>query len=127
MKKKKPQLQTRWSLKRPLYYKPKDKRYKKSVEQLKTRGFSDEETYALYEVIAEFSLPRLKRFKVLNNGHPMDLTSDQWDEYLEKMIFSFEFVNEEWLELRQEEFNDKYARHKEGLELFGRYFEHLWW
>lgn len=45
--------------------------------------------------IAKYVLPRLKLFKKLNNGYPgiegME-TEEKWDEALDKMIWSFEQV-----------------------------------
>ena len=113
---------SRWSLKTPLYLTKKDKRFKRHKSQLKTNGFSDSETWSLDSVVAEFVLPRLKRFKEVSNGFPMGLTEKQWDAILDKMIFAFEFhLKEEPKE------NADYERFDEGMQLFGKWFHHLWW
>jgi hypothetical protein len=119
---------SKWSVKAPLYIDKKDKRYKKYVKQLKRDGFSNTETWGLYSVIAEFVLPRLKRFKEITICYPMDLTMDKWRAILDKMIFSFDWIltNDE-LKLNQNQLNIGYKKCDEGIELFSKYFRDLWW
>ena len=45
-----------------------NKRYWKFLWQRWTRGFDDSETWSLYDTIARFILPRLKRFKEIADG-----------------------------------------------------------
>lgn len=91
--------------------------------------------------IAKYILPRLKLFKKLNNGYPgiegME-TEEKWDEALDKMIWSFEqiindnscnnygvdFAHDPDCMKKYKEISDKIH---EGLELFGKWFMHLWW
>ena len=64
---------------------------------LKEQGLyvNPKETWNLDYTIAKFVLPRLKLFKKLNNGYPgregME-TEEEWDEALDKMIWSFEQI-----------------------------------
>jgi len=124
-------LTSRWSLKEPLYLEKTDKRYKKHFRQLKTQGFSDAETWGLDSVIAEFILPRLIRFKEVNMGFPGQLTSKQWDDYLDEMIFAFDWSlnheNEKYSKLTAEEQDKNWKRYEAGIELFAEWFRHLWW
>ena len=53
--------------------------------------FSPSELYNLDKSIIEFTLPRLKAFaKMELNGHPVDLTYNEWIITLDKIIFAFE-------------------------------------
>lgn len=110
---------------------------------LKKQGLyvNPKETWNLDYTIAKFVLPRLKLFKKLNNGYPgregME-TEEKWDEALDKMIWSFEqiindnswnnygidFTHDPDCMKKYKEINDKIH---EGLELFGKWFMHLWW
>ena len=147
--------ETKWSLEKPLYCKPEDERYEKYFKQLKTRGFSDEETWGLNNVIAEFVLPRLKRFRELNNGYPNGFTAKTWYQTLDKMIFAFDSILREdeyqtgcypkdydynfttdengviiWKDKRKPNYtlyNKMRVKRAEGLKLFAEYFEDLWW
>lgn len=89
-------------------------------KQLLERGFDDTELWNLDYTIAQFVLPRLKRFREVNKGYPALLkTEDSWDEKLDEMIAYFQAYvdnNDEALE-----------EHKEGITLFAEWFNHLWW
>lgn len=105
--------------------------------------------------IANFVLPRLKKFKKENIGYPgrkeMD-TPEKWDEALDKMILAFEYIiswDDWWLDdpkynyIRAEsKYDDEYVTKirnsylaedkrrqvaiREGLELFAKWFRDLW-
>lgn len=130
MKKLSKKLTSKWSLKEPLYIKKQDKRYKGLKNQLKANGFCDSETWALYSVIAEFVLPRLIRFRELNNGFPMGLTPEQWDNILDKIIFAFDWTlndcSKENINISQKERDKNYKKCEEGLQLFAKWFRYLW-
>ena len=53
------------------------------------------ETWSLFTNIAEYTLPRLKLFKRLQNGYPgrdeAD-TPEKWNEILDRMILAFEYI-----------------------------------
>jgi len=131
--KKKEKLTSKWSLKKPLFVEKSDKRYKKHVKQLKENGFSDAETWCLFAGISEFILPRLKRFKEINNGYPGDLTEAKWDKILDNMIFAFEWavmdgeMTDEYMDLSDKKKEDGWKKYEEGMKLFGEYFMGLWW
>lgn len=119
-------LTSRWSLKEPLYIEKSDKKYDEYVNQIKKNGFSDTETWALDSVISEFILPRLKRFKEINNGFPVDLTPEKWDEILDDMIFAFEWSNSRD-DFKINHGSESYERYKKGIRLFAEYYLELWW
>jgi hypothetical protein len=95
-----------------------------------TRGFSDKDTWNLDHSIANYALPRLKRFKEINNGHPISLTEEEWDFMLDEMIYAMEYLATQWeddwddINLGSEE---NYARFVKGMEYFGKHFQSLWW
>jgi len=131
-KSKKKEKLSKWSLKKPMYIDKTDKRYEKYLKQLKDTGFSDTETWNLLGVIAEFILPRLKRFREIANGHPGVLTEAKWNKILDKMIFSFEWTLVDSDDFTHEHSTDKqlergWKRYEEGMELFREYFMALWW
>jgi hypothetical protein len=129
MSKKRPELSTsEWSLQKPLHVESSDVGYDHHVKQLRQRGFSDSETWSLDVVISKFILPRLKRFKEVNNGYPGHLTPEGWNEIIDKMIFAFEFniTMDEWSS-NKEGFDAEVAKYEEGMQLFAKYFRDLWW
>lgn len=117
---------------------------------------SPKETWSLDVTLAKYIIPRLKKFKELENGYPgrgeMD-TPEKWDEALDKMIQAFEYVidlDEYWLDDprydytdimfgKNKEFYEKIKENKrsedvrrlaainEGLQLFAKYYMNLWW
>ena len=124
-------LVSEWSCKNPLYINKDDKRYEKHAKQLKTNGFSDSETWSLDSVICKFVLPRLIRFKTLNNGFPGNLTSEKWDAILDQMIFAFEWSlnceEDKYDKLTEEEKKTNWLRYEVGMQQFAKYFRDLWW
>ena len=131
--KKKEKLTSRWSLKKPFLMKEGDDRYEGHLKQLKERGFSDDETWCLFAVIAEFVLPRLKRLKEINAGYPGGLTEKKWQTILSKMIFAFEWaiveaeMTEDYMNLSEKERKANWKKYEEGMDLFAEYFMALWW
>ncbi len=111
-------------------------------------GWDSSDTWSLDYTISKFILPRLKRFKEVNDGIPneiskkyrdpnrkvsenMRLASEEWNKKLDKMILAFQRIIDE-----DEDFHDwkdkKYWNEQEkikedGLKLFAEYFQDLWW
>lgn len=126
----KKQTNPQWKLKAPLYITKKDKRYAKNVKQLKEWGFSDTETWSLYSPIAQFILPRLKRFKQIARCYPAGLTSEKWDAMLGEMIFAFDWAltsDEQSMKMTKEEVDAAWKRYEAGMDLFAKWFRDLWW
>ncbi len=94
--------------------------------QRATQGFADIDTFSLDSTIANFIVPRLKRFIEVNNGNPGDLTSDEWNNILHTILEGFKFLGSD----DKYEALDKDPRWKSSqtaLNLFAKYFNHLWW
>lgn len=102
--------------------------FKRSIRflyQRLTRGWDDTETWNLDARLSEHIVPRLKRFKEINPCYPPDITSREWDQIIDKMIFSFEWTATEVIDRAED--GETMAKVHEGVELFGKYFLHLWW
>ena len=113
-----------------------DKREKKFSRQRKLRGFDNSETWWLHGTISSFIIPRLRDFKDSTNGYPMGMTSDKWDEIIDKMIRAFELAASDKWEIgyydspktKEEKIRTKnYKEYEEGIKLFSEYFLELWW
>ncbi len=107
-----------------------NRRWWKYWWQRRTRGWDDSVTWNLDKTIAEFAIPRLKRFKEITQTCPNDLTEEEWNEILDKMIYGFQRLNDEFdlllLEEDQETINTNTKKMNEGLRLFGEYLPGLW-
>lgn len=104
------------------------KRWFKYFWQRRTRGWDDSETWSLDYSLAKIIAPRLKRFKEVKCCHPMELTQEEWDTILDKMIFAFEKLGEDDYQWPYEEIPDEVGKAvEEGRELFHKYYHDLWW
>jgi hypothetical protein len=110
-----------------LYYKIKYNNWKRSARyfyQRVTRGWDDSDLWSLDHTMAKFILPRLKRFAKCTGGHPHDMTSEEWENIIADMIFGVEWYasGDCWSCFDK----DKSIRAQNGMELFGKYYGHLW-
>ena len=122
-----------------MFIKRSDERFEQFKKFKKQNGFTPDQTWSLYYNIAIFVLPRLKHFRKLTIGIPMNFkTMEQWHQILDKMIFSFESILKYDDCVLPEQYSQKYSDSKQaitaytkdlqqGFELFGKYFLHLWW
>lgn len=92
--------------------------------QRRTRGWDDSETWGLDSTIAKWTLPRLRRFRELNFGHPGDMTMEEWNSTIDDMIYGLEVCEKESDSVVVDCDWDRVQR---GLEAFGRHFRNLWW
>lgn len=111
-------------------------------------GWDSSDTWSLQFTISKFILPRLKRFKEVNNGIPnkiyekyrnpnrkvsenMELASKEWNEKLNKMILAFQRIideDEDFHDWKDKKYWNKQEKiKKDGLKLFAEYFQDLWW
>lgn len=126
----------------------------KSKYQLLRYGYEFRDCWSIDYSLATWIFPRLKHFRKNLNGHPSELTLEQWEEILDKIIFSFEYVLNEnkyhdecypkdfifdfdtdkdgYLvskDKRKPDFSilEKYEKqYLDGMELFCRYFRSMW-
>lgn len=89
-----------------------EKRLEKFQNQRLDRGFDETEWYSLNHTILSFALPRLREFKIHSMSYPCDMTCEEWDIILDKMISEIE----------------DYLSGADGTEptLFFKYFSQLW-
>jgi len=95
-------------------------------QQRMERGFDDSELWSLDMTIAQFILPRLKRFKEVSEMrqcHPGSMSYEEWQDIMDKMIAAFErlakgvfFYNED----------DEDMDVNTGLKLFAEHYLGLW-
>ena len=103
------------------------------------------DTWSMDDTLAPIILPMLVQLKETTHGHPADLTEQEWDEILDKMIWAFEqkckddwqdnyygpytpsdsgFGDFEWIDL--DGLKEHQERMSNGFRLFGKYYENLW-
>ena len=87
------------------------------------RGWPDSDLWSLKLTIAEFALPRLKKFKERNVSKPIQFTEDEWNEILDMMIYAMESIINDCAGIDD---NIDWEDVQTGLELFGKYFGDLW-
>lgn len=110
-----------------LFYKIKyatAERQRRHLWQRITRGWPDSDLWSLDHSLAKIILPRLKRFKDCRGGHPHGMTDQEWDDIIGEMVFGIEWYasGDCW----NSEDRQKAERAHKGLELFGKYYGHLW-
>lgn len=103
-------------------------KYKRAIKffwQRRIRGFDDSETWSMDNSLSKLILPRLKRFKKVKIGSPSSLSKEEWDQIIDRMIYSFEwlaagkqFESENEIEIKKV---------NEGLHFFAKYYRDLWW
>ena len=86
------------------------------------KDYLDEDLWNLDKTICKFVLPRLKEFKRQSPCHPNDIEYDEWTQKLDKMIEAFELSST--YDILNNEDNKKV---EDGLLLFAKYFQCLWW
>jgi hypothetical protein len=96
-----------------------DSREKSLSKQRIERGFDDSEMWSLDETIANFILPRLKRFREIYPQSIVD--SESFIKEVDKMIVAFEIVK------KCGPYNDEeQTKLKDGFKSFGEYIQGLW-
>jgi hypothetical protein len=99
-------------------------RKKRWTKQIIQNGWADYETWSLDTFLAPYISERLKLFKEKVNGVPKDITFRQWKSIIDKMIKTFEFISSDNYFNRT---TKEQKRVEEGLFLFSKYYQHLWW
>lgn len=88
------------------------------------RGYDDSAYWGLDDYLTDIILPVLKEYRGgVKEGYPAFFeTPEEWDVIMDKMIDAFQIMKEDDYILDEE----KEAKVREGLELFGKYFRNLW-
>lgn len=105
-----------------------DKKWEEMKMQRLNRGFDDSELWSLDATISHFIYPRLKEFVAMEkHGYPSVLNSmEEWDIIFKKILRAFELLNDDEIcgVLEPDSPEDKEIQ--EGLDLFRKWFFHLW-
>lgn len=139
----------------PCYRKLSDIRYwLKKMKQRVTTGFPHEQAWNLNIYHAKWVVPRLKMLRDMNCGYPHDFTEETWKAALDEMVWAFENygkdiaieypddydhrheveVHEGSISIKplatQKVSFDKSIAHNDrvqkGIDLFAKYYFHLW-
>jgi len=91
------------------------------------------DTWSMDDTLAPIILPMLVQLKLTQQGHPADLTEQEWDDILDEMIWAFEQkCRDDWMEdydynkWDREGAKAHQERMTNGFRLFGTYYESLW-
>ncbi len=100
------------------------KRARRFAWQRLTRGWDDSELWSMDHSLAVVILPRLKEFRKKHGGYPGSLeTMEEWDAILDKMIAGFEwFASDARFDANPIGYEDAQI----GLDLFAKWYGHLW-
>ena len=115
-----------------------NKRLRKKALKKTGKYVNPKEVWNLDYTISEWIVPRLKLFKERKHSYPCNLTSEEWDVILDKIILAFELGGQDPLDLYDDIFwkdmnkynkkveEDYIAKINEGLDLFKEYYLDLW-
>lgn len=111
-------------------------------KQLKKLGVwvDNSELWNLDQTLAEYILPRLKKFQKVNIAYPgiePMSTFEAWQDAIGKMIRAFELILLDEMDVYGDIFDKNIEEYRkiiielqkeidEGLELFAKYFQYLW-
>ena len=90
-------------------------------------NFEITETYNFDMTICKALLPKmLKAFKDTTVSYPPDITEEEWDKILLKLIWFCEEIVYTHDQMLIDKFDDYNKKYNECKELMGKYFDHLW-
>ena len=118
--------------------------YPKKGKRIERVKINRHDTYSLCDTLALVIYPALKKFREIGiigcpgslaEGKTVEEGCKEWGEMIDKMIFSFQEIannnkNQPPLTRTEEQKNNYLAYHKkiqEGLNLFAKYYQNLWW
>lgn len=84
-------------------------------------GYDDSETYSLFTTNSQWLVPRLERFITIKKGHPGDISDEEWNDILNKILKAHKII-------AQDDYSSEDIKIvKEGLKLYAEWYQHLWW
>lgn len=85
-------------------------------------GFAQEDVWSLNDAIAQWLVPRLRYLAENHTSYPGgEIDDESWTVILNKMIDAFEIIRDDAWDI-----DEKRVHVEEGLDLFRKYFFHLW-
>ena len=102
----------------------------------KEKKINSKELWNLDHTIIEFLVPRLKAFRERTDSYPGDITEEEWDNILDKIITGLEAYKAEhdWddniskkenMECAKIFYADKNAKFQEAMRLLAKHFKSL--
>lgn len=104
------------------------------------RGFTSQDVYALNKSFISRYILILKQFKKHNDDTPYDLTKEEWNAVLDRLVYHLRMMDEEnVIEVLTKDMPEDYnpswesvteimnRNKKEFFELFSKYFYDLWY
>lgn len=104
----------------------KDKRLKKFVQERKEFGFDESELWSLRSSIANFTLPRLKKFAEIHISTPANMSAEEWQNKLNSMILALEYCVTQLYDHSNPPSEQMMCKIDQGFKDFGEYFLDLW-
>lgn len=100
----------------------------KRLKKKKGLLIEKEELTNLDKTLANYILPRVKRFREINKqSYPADLKDlKQWNKILDYIIWAFQYSLKETIEVDEKTREKNQRKYKKGMKLFAEYFEDLW-
>jgi len=87
------------------------------------KGYSTYDIWSFDTYLARVIAGGLEELRIMNNGHPANMTNDEWLDVLIEMEDGFRSYNDSGTIGEYEEMNKKLNK---SLLLFSAYFKHLW-
>lgn len=90
------------------------------ISLILTDGISRDDLISLKHANSEWLIPRLELFKKMMLSFPLGLTEKEWEEIINKMIFSHQMI------LNDNVSEKNWDQVKEGIDLYCKYYFDLW-
>lgn len=122
-----------------IFNKLKDIKFKRKMKKQRAKkGFCDIDVWNIDMFIENTLLNILKQFKKEHIGYPFDITSEEWDNIIDRMIFLLTEMNEKTCSMQynyDENDKEKYIKiceyqtkcKDEFYELLKKWHWNLWW
>lgn len=92
---------------------------------IEDKNFNENELWNLDTSIIEFILPRLVAFRETTKSYPENLTEDEYNQILDKIIYGFILHLEDVNDDHEDQFGCAMDK-EEAFILFGKYLPTLW-
>lgn len=92
------------------------------IQRIK-RGWSDEDCWAVDDHLATIIAGMTKQLKETSHGHPDEMTDEQWVKILQTISEGFQVYTDSIYDGLDE---TKIKKFDKAMELFTKYFSHLW-
>ncbi len=100
-----------------------------SYLQRARHGYSDRDTWDLRAHLAEVIAGSVERFAQLTNGHPAELTPQEWDDILNRISGGIRSAVQRLDDIHLDKQGQAQAKADldDSIRLLSRWLPHLWW